>query len=344
MMEYSALNAKIKAMRGKLLTASDYERLCHSPSVEYMARALSEYPAYQSAMSHTLNQEIHRDIVEQKILLSLPDDLVSIYHFINVFNIRKYMKAFFLNFDLNIIKLLLCMVYDERDICYSVPELNLLIGKELKIDSSKLKASKNTAEFIQNLQGTDFYGMLTKALTSHSSLFEIETQLDLYYYMNLWKQQRRFLDKANFIVMERINGTEIDLRNIMWVYRLKKYYNLNDARIYAYLIPIGYRLKRTELIRMIQCPTINELSAEIQNSPYGPVFGDLSNLERSYYRQMSRLYNNASIYHPKSLAYAAGFVFFKGLELRNLTSLLEGVRYKLKPKDIMSYLPIEAEA
>jgi len=343
-MDYSGINAKIKAMRGSLLKQADYERLCQAGSVESIARELSGHPAYRNAMSQMVNSEVHRDLVEQKILLSLSDDFARIYHFINDFSVKKYMNAYFLSFKLGIIKLLLCMVYDERDISYSVPELNLLIGRDMRIDTAKLKASKNAAEFIQNLQGAKFYSMLTDAFTSQSSLFEIEMQLDLYYYMNLWKEQKQYLDTVNRNMMEKIIGSEIDLRNIMWVYRLKKFYNINDSRIYAYLIPISHKLKRPHLMRMVQCATLSELSDEIRNSPYGDVFGDLNNIEKAYYKKMLSLYNNASKMHPQSLAHTVSFVFFKELELRNLTSLLEGVRYNLKPQDIMSYLNLTGEA
>ncbi|MDR1559454.1 MAG: V-type ATPase subunit [Clostridiales bacterium] len=345
-MDYSGINAKIKAMRGNLLNTGDYARLCQADSVDSAARTLSEYPAYRAAMSRALNAEIHRDIVEQKILLSLSDDFKRIYNFISDFSIRKYMNAYFLSFELGIIKTLLCMVYDERDINYSVPELNLLIGSELRIDTASLKASKNPEEFIRNLRGAGFYSMLTDAFTSRSSLFDIEMQLDLYYYMNLWKRQRQYLDTKNRRLMERISGSEIDLRNIMWVYRLKKYYNLDNSRIYAYLIPISYRLPRARLMRMVQCPSVDALIAEIESSPYGAVFDDFSGLERSYYKRMSKMYSFASMTSTQSLAYTTGFVYLKELELKNLISLLEGVRYKLKPGDIMSYLnlPREAEA
>ena len=343
-MEYSGINTKICGMRAKLLTNADYERLCGLDSVESVVKALSEQPAYRKAMSEVFSMEIHRDVVEQKLLLSLSDDFRRIYLFITETNIREYMNAFFLSFELSIIKLLLCMVYDERAITYSELELNLLIGKGLGIDTAKLKASKNPSDFIYNLKGAGFYSMLTDALTAKSSLFEIEMQLDLYYYMNLWKQQDEYLDKKNRRLMESINGAEIDLRNIMWVYRLKKYYNLNDARIFAYLIPISYKLERDRLMKMVKCPTLTELSAEIANSPYGAVFRDMDDLEKSYYKKMSELYRDASKTYRESLAFTLSFVFFKELELKNLTSLLEGVRYKLKPDDIMSYLHLTRKA
>jgi len=343
-MEYSGINTKLCAMKSKLLTKPDYERLCRSGSVESVVRILSEYPAYHNALAEVFNAEIHRDIVEQKLMLSLSDDFRRIYRFITEDNIKRFLSSFFLSFELGVIKMLLCMVYDEREINYTLPELNLLISSRLKIDTAKLKASKNPEEFIHNLKGAVFYSMLTDAFTAHSSLFKVEMQLDLYYYLNLWNQQDEELDKKNLRLMKAISGTEIDLRNIMWVYRLKQYYNLNDERVYAYLIPISHKLERAQLMRMVECQDISQLKEEIGNSPYRDVFQDLNDMEKSYYNKMSRVYREASKAEPESLARTVGFIFFKELELRNLTSLLEGVRYNLKPNDIMGYLNLTREA
>ncbi|MDR3239652.1 MAG: V-type ATPase subunit [Clostridiales bacterium] len=365
-MDYSGINAKISAMRGNLLTRADYESLCGLDSVERVGMKLREYPAYQKFMAGMEGAELHRDMIEQKILLSLSDDFIHIYRFIPSFNIRKYLYAFFLSYEINVIKLLLCMVYDERDIEYSVPELNLLIGEELHLDVAKLKNAKTVAEFIENLRGTGLYSMLSDSNAAEGSLFEMETQMDLYYYMNLWKRQKQDLDSDNRRLMEKIKGTEVDLRNIMCVCRLKKYYRLNDSRIYAYLIPANHKLKRSQLMKMAGCADMEALAAEIARSPYGAAFSNpdssslggsnlggsnlggssLGNLEKCYYREMMKSYDRAAAARPRSLAHTVRYVFYKELELRNLISLLEGVRYRLSPREIMLYLnlPKETEA
>jgi V/A-type H+-transporting ATPase subunit C len=248
------------------------------------------------------------------------------------------MHAFFLDFELSIIKTLFCTVFSELDISYSAPDLNLLFGKHMNADTSKLKSSHNVGEFIQNLKGAELYSMLSDRITSDSTLFDIEMQIDLYYYMNLWRQQRRYLDKKNRGIMERIKGAEIDMRNIMLVWRLKKYYGMNDSRVYAYLIPIHGRLTRAALVRMVNCASHEDVEKEIGDSPYGHVFGAMSDPERSFYMEMSRLYRHAETSFTNSLAATTSYLFHKNLELRNITSLLEGVRYKLTTDEIMKYL------
>ncbi|MDR1537914.1 MAG: V-type ATPase subunit [Clostridiales bacterium] len=342
-MDYNGLNAKIKAMRRNLLTRRDFEILCNLPSVIEIAEKLREYPAYRHALAQTEGMELHRGVVEQKLMISLADDFMRIYGFISDFKMRKYLNAYFESFEIGIIKILLCMVYDERDISTSIDDLTDIIASELKINVSKLRDSKTVADFIQSLKGAGFYSMLADSYTPERSLFEIETQLDLYYYMNIWRQQSLWLDKGNRRIMESIKGAEVDLRNMMWVYRLKKYYKVNDSRIYAYLIPVSRLLTRTHLMKMVECRTLTDLSSEIKSSPYGGLFSDMEHMEASFNRHMSYVYRKAAAMHPQSIALTVGYLFFKELEINNIISLLEGVRYKLNPNDVMSYLNLSNE-
>jgi V/A-type H+-transporting ATPase subunit C len=124
----------------------------------------------------------------------------------------------------------------------------------------------------------------------------------------------------------------------MWVYRLKKYYQVNDSRIYAYLIPLNHILNRAQLMKMVECRTLQDLQTQISLSPYGALFSDMEHMELSYNKHMAYVYRKAAAMHPQSIAWTVGYLFFKELEINNIISLLEGVRYKLNPNDVMSYL------
>lgn len=338
-MNYNAINAKVKAMKRHLLKYEDYEMLSMLGSVEEVGQKLMEYPAYHDVLSQLEGVEIHRNLLEHKINMALADDFSRIYNFIGDYRTRKYLNAFFLSFEIQIINILLCMVYDERDIPYSIPEMREIFGDKLNIDVSKLMKSKTVSELIDNLQGTYFYSMLVDVYKKDdSSLFKLEMQLDLFYYMHLWRLQKKYLDKKNLVIMERIKGIEVDLRNIMWVYRLKKFYNIEASQIYAYLIPINYKLKISQLSRMAEAATEEILMNEIQQSPYGTAFSDFTQIEQVFYREMFKEYRKAEATNPSSLAVTVGYMYHKEVELKNITALLECVRYKMTPEQIMGYL------
>ncbi len=140
--------------------------------------------------------------------------------------------------------------------------------------------------------------------------------------------------------MTRIIGFEIDLRNIMWVYRLKKYYNVTRGMLVAALVPIKYKLPHVSLMRMVDAADTGGILAEISEGPYKNVIKDFENPERDFKRAMRRAYCNEILQHPFSVASAAGYIFEKAEEINNITTALEGVRYNLPPTEIMKYLCI----
>ncbi len=53
-------------------------------------------------------------------------------------------------------------------------------------------------------------------------------------------------------------GTKIDLLNLQWIYRAKKYYHLLPPDIYSMTIPIHYRLNVDDFKRLVEAPTVEE--------------------------------------------------------------------------------------
>jgi len=102
---------------------------------------------------------------------------------------------------------------------------------------------------------------------------------DLQYYLTLWRSIRT-LSKANQQAMQRIIGTEIDLQNILWVYRLKRFYKISGDEAYGFLIPIKYRLSDDAFAKIVTCKDISGLQTEISATIYKDVFGDFSQPEQ----------------------------------------------------------------
>lgn len=340
---YGSLNAKVKAMRGRLLRYDDYYNLSQQRTVEDVVSNLREHPAYEPFLYEIEGKNLRRGKIEQKILFSLADDFSRIYNFIYDFGLKSFFDGFFLRNEIMILKHLLLSIYDNRDVSYTIPELHTLISSNLKIDLSRLVESKTVRDFIENLKGTIFYGILSTGYDENTNLFNLEMKLDVYYYIHLWKFQNKYLDKSNRTAMMRINGTEIDLRNILWIYRLKYYYKLNVSEIYSYLIPINYKLRNRQLIRMVEAKSVEELWGEIKSCPYANAFDEDKTIESCYYSAMNSAYFRSQIQNPNSLALAIGYIHLKEIEIKNITSLLEGVRYSLKQEEILRYIILPQE-
>ena len=336
---YSGLNTKVSAMRGHLLRAADYELLAQNQSVGTFVRRLCEYPAYGDALSGLDDGALHRGLIEQKLVLALADDFSRLYSFVGNHRMRDYLNAFFLRHEIEILKLLLCAVYDERPTTYTVPELSHLLGKRMRIDVPNLVSSKTVEMFVENLQGTAFHNVLARHLgTDAPSLFVLEMSLDLYYFMHRRTLQEKHLDRDNKAAMAFLNGTEIDLQNILWAYRLKTYYNVSEARLYTYLIPFRYKLSKAALARIVEAQTPEALQSEIFASPYGKFFeGDVS-IDVGCRAAMRRAFQKAKRLYPNTLAVAKAYLYDKETEIRNVVSLLESIRYGLNRDEALAFL------
>jgi V/A-type H+-transporting ATPase subunit C len=163
-------------------------------------------------------------------------------------------------------------------------------------------------------------------------------KLDFYYYNNLWKAKKRNLTGSNNKVATLLNGTEIDMQNIAWIYRLKTYYNLPNTLIYQYIIPIKYRIDNESMTRLIEAQTQAQLFNEIKSTTYGYAFTENKGIEKVYYDIMAKVHRRALSDGGDSIAVIMEYLFRKHLETDNIISLVEGVRYHLNPDEIIMFL------
>lgn len=334
-MDYNGINAKVSGMFGRLMSRSDYEALSRLQSVEEIGLFLRTCPAYTTALEHS---ELRRGPIERKLILSLYGDFHRIHGFISDAKLRKFLARYSLKNEIYVLKRLLCMAYDERDLSQDVTAVNSLGSRSLHFDFNKLLTARNVPELIEGLKGTEFYPVLSRVYDENRSLFELEIQLDLYYYMQLRDSAAECLDKANDQLIREILGVEVDLHNIIWIYRLKTWYQVDRNLIYTYLVPSIHKLTRAHINTLVNAETHDGLMAAMVSGPYGRGFSGDLRPEDACDAEVSRLYASARRKHPQTLASTLAYLYFKEQEIRNLISLLEGVRYSLKPEEIMTYV------
>jgi len=117
-------------------------------------------------------------------------------------------------------------------------------------------------------------------------------------YAKMWSFIKRLPMGQNRLALTYIKGTEIDLHNILRIYRLKRYYP--EAEVYPHLIPVCYRLNKETLKQMAESPGIAEFIVMVRHSHYFDLsFGDL---EEDIVRVMRRVFSDAVKRYPRSMA------------------------------------------
>lgn len=135
-------------------------------------------------------------------------------------------------------------------------------------------------------------------------------------------------------------GMKIDLLNIQWIYRAKKYYNKLPPDIYSITIPVQYRLSLEEFKGLVETPTVEEYEKRLEETYYARKYADISGktLEARYKECLRRQYISDRRRNPYSIATVNTYLFLKEEEIYKLTTALECIRYGLSSRETLGYL------
>ena len=138
----------------------------------------------------------------------------------------------------------------------------------------------------------------------------------------------------------RDRGSKIDLLNLQWIYRAKKYYNMKPADIYLLLIPIHYKLSTDLVKEMVEAPGLEEFEAAVLRTTYSRHYNFRQNLtiEQMYTDCLQYLYTTDQRRNPDSRAAINTYLFLKEEEIKKLTTAMECVRYQLTPGETLAYV------
>ena len=134
------------------------------------------------------------------------------------------------------------------------------------------------------------------------------------YYINLWTKLK-LLNPNCKTEMKNIIGSEIDLKNILWAYRLKKFYAITGNATYGYLIPLHYKLSLEICTSIAHCTDAESLMKIVEDTVYNGVFRNFSNPEEQLRHFLLAKYKQAG--KKSHIALACGYISSHGNEFSN---------------------------
>ncbi|MCL2357155.1 MAG: V-type ATPase subunit [Defluviitaleaceae bacterium] len=111
------------------------------------------------------------------------------------------------------------------------------------------------------------------------------------------------LDKHSRESLRRVFLTEINLRNILKIYRLKRFYNLNGDAILPYLAPAGSK----EVLQLAQTAGIDEFMREASTGAGAAFAGNFAQGEKMLTLAVCAAFKRE--YRRENLAVACGFLY-----------------------------------
>lgn len=342
LLAYSGLTTKIRALEGRFLTDQQFREMAALEKVTDAVDYLKRHPAYEEIFSKTEDSQLHRGTIEQLLSLSEYKDFTKLYRFSNISG-RKFLNLYFMHYEIAILKKCLRNALENREFHLDLTPFQDFFKKHSKLDFMKLSASENLQEFISALEGSPYYDLLTNLSdTSKPNLFDFEMHLDLMYFKTMWKTKRKLLSRKEQTAMLQCFGSKLDMLNIQWIYRSKKYYQLSSADIYSLLIPIRYHLKKEDITAMATAQTVEEFYAALQHTFYGSLaltsLDGTPDLEFLYEQVLNRVHRITRQRNPYSVATLNSYLYVKGVELHKIITVIECIRYGIPADTICSYI------
>lgn len=334
-MEYSALTTKIRAMLRGRLTAEEYGQLIQLRSVSEVAAYLKHNTRYMKVLRDVNEAYIHRGYLETLLRDLLKADLAAFYPFLNTAQ-KFFLNVFTVRGEIEIIKVFLRLLYSKHSERFQVGKR----GKELHtkgFEPERFAEAGSFSEFVQMLRHTQYYPMLSTFVgdETRQNLFDLEMSLDMYCTNLAQDYAKKYLKEEERNIVRKMYGTEIDLDNLLFILRAKKYYAFPPEKILPYLIRRGGRLKRQHISEIAESTDFEEAIRLIGTTRYAQAFDVQERfLEKGAREFLLHEFLHTFAANPYSIAAPLCYLHIKETEIQNMVTVIEGIRYGLPPEKI----------
>ena len=339
-MSYGALATKIRGMKSHLLKEKDFENLAQMENVSQAIAYLEQIPSYRIVLEKQDAAKLHRSELERLVVGTLYYDFTKLYRFCDKKQ-KKLLELYFGKFEISVIKRALRRIFNHGDRTGESRELRGFFQKLSNIHMEELSQAGTISELFEALRDTRYKKVLLRLDYGREiTLFDYEMTLDLYYFSELWKQKDKILRGAELEMLTRTFGSQIDLLNLTWISRAKRYYQLPTTSVFALVIPVTYHLRDEEIQAMATASDEKELEEILARTYYGRHFEEVAagELEKLNRQLLNRIYGEERRKNPYSLAVVTSYLHDKEEEIDKLTTVLEGVRYGLEPRETLAYI------
>ncbi len=339
MLSKSAANvilAKVRAMYGRRISTKNYEDLVSYNSVSEIAGYLKNSTGYSLILSNINERDIHRGKLESLIRTKLFLDLESLgrYEISTGDSFAQYITVR-TEIDEIIHSLMYILSGKPKDYIYSLP---MFFERRTKINLLKLAEAKDYDDFLEVLKGSPYYKLLVPFNPNGNEMVNmsaVEETLYNYLYKTFFEAIDKSASKRVKNELENLVKIYIDYNNFVRIVRLKR--NKNKAN---FAVIKNGSLKDKYINAMLLAKDEDEVFEIMRKTNPG------KKMEKVNYNYIDELPVKV-LYQGcrKRIRYSdypsvvmMSYIFLVQIEISNLVTIIEGVRYGMPKDDIKNLL------
>jgi len=337
---YGFINAKVRAMRSFLLDKSDYqEALTKAGNIDELFSILSR-THYRNVIEKLESRE--PALVEQTLFLGGIERL-KLLEKSSRGDVRKIILSLFDHYEGERLKIILRCWHKKDEKIIQLYRDKIIY--DFPVDA--IISAGDISEVVGLLEETPFYNVLAKKISAyleHKTLFPLELAIDRDYFTRFWKTTES-LSRKDKLIVRRLVGLEVDIRNLNWMSRFKKYYDISSAEIIGMLLPYGYRIKSGEIQDVLAGGSIKNLLGKVMGKTSSLVqeeeqeeTSSMELMERVLYQVLLSEANRAFGQFPFTIGAIMGYFVLIRIETKNIRTLIEAKIYGLSPDETEALL------
>lgn len=341
---YAFSNAKVRAMLSYLIEPAVFAGLLETKNIYELIEALKSTP-YRSIFEG-LKSEDQPDLtkLERRLLLSDLDAHRKAGESLGRNREKELVSLLAERYEIDEIKSALRLWYNKSS--SGVEEFVFSEHIIHNINFRKILSSHTIEEIILLLDRTPYKEPLMKArekFKETSSLFYPEASLDVDYFNRLIAYVAT-MSPADKKIAGKIIGVEIDIENIQWLVKLRKYYSLGLGEMLDWFIPGGSRIDKNALREFYTTEGVAKVIEGLALGPYMPIKNmaeeNIALIGNFLYEVLLKEVKRALAGFPFTIGTILGYLILKRRETKNIVSLLYAKSYGWKKDDVSRLLNI----
>lgn len=336
----NACSAKAKAMYGKRLRKEDYEQLLRKTNVQEVAAYLKNESEYASVLSDVHEKSIHRGQLEALLKRDSFLRRKKLLRYIQGAKQEFYHYAIALE---EVAQILGCVrAISAKDASMFVSDLPLFLNKYMSFDLKKLMEVKNYKDLWEILKNTMYAKVVEPFLCKENAMDYTMLEKNLAEF--LYQRQIELIEKT-FKGKERedirnLFITQMELRNICKIYRMKEYYHASKETIEKYLVKAHSRIGKNVYEALLNAKDGEEVLKILENSAYKLYVDSKDFIYIEYYCKKIKYHLGKRFMHFSNsapLVYMTYFILDE-IEVENVINIIEGIRYNVAAEKISALL------
>lgn len=325
--KYPSINAKLKGMYAKRLKNDDLQDLAKQNNLKSAVAILKN----KSSSLNVLSEDADREQIEKVLNGEIIYDIEKIVKYLDK-NDTQIFNLLISKYEIRCIKRAIKLLYSKNEYDENIKIWTNTIFTDLK----GLESIKNIDEFLKIINNTKYKKILKKYFENKDteySIFEIENELDKMYLKSIYNSA------GNNKNLKKMIGAKIDFTNILWIYRMKKYYNFSEDKIEKSIIDINYALKKNQILSLVKAKNIEELNEILKKTVYSNIStDDIYELECNMKKYLHGLYIKNFKSNLLSINCIYSYLNLVELENKDIISIIEAVRYGIDKEKLLKKL------